>query len=92
MAKKRKLKCTVCDGKFVEPCDALESVLMYGNPTPKQRGVWMWSLYIRGVPSRRFIGAKSGEHTDNGLIFNFCPYCAEPIDAPTLAKETRDSP
>lgn len=87
MAKQKlRKKCTVRDGKFVEPCSALESVIMYGNPRGKQRGIYMWTYHsfksVTSGPTRSFVGVKSGEHVEKGMIFNFCPFCAESIDAP----------
>lgn len=77
-----KEKCSVKDGKFVEPCKSLNDVTEFGHPKGKQRGVWCWEYSIEGKPSRRFFGAKSGSQTEKGLAFNFCPFCGEPIDAP----------
>ena len=77
------VKCEVKDGKFVLPCDSLNSATEYGNPRGKQKGIWAWNLFQHGKPSRTFFGAKSGDYVERGLGFNFCPYCGERIDEPT---------
>jgi hypothetical protein len=79
-------KCSVQDGKYVVPCSPLDKVTEYGNPRGKQRGVWEWRLYsIRedmDEPTRSFFGIKSGEYTERGLAFHFCPFCGVDISAP----------
>jgi len=79
-------KCSVLDGDHVVPCSMLENATEYGNPHGKQRGIWAWRLYSTKShkPTRTFWGAKSGEHVAKGVIFHFCPFCGEPIDAPVL--------
>lgn len=81
-------KCTVTDGKFVEPCGALSEMTEYGHPRGKQKGIfaWQYSSPQKG-PTRTFFGAKSGERVEKGLIFNFCPYCGERIDQPVTEME-----
>lgn len=78
-----KLKCTVRDGKFVEPCDALREVTEYSHPRKKQKGIfaYRYSTPERG-PTRTMFGAQSGDRVQSGLLFNFCPYCGEKIDQP----------
>lgn len=79
---KQPTKCSVRDGKFVEPCRLLEKATEYGNPRGKQKGVFAYEWHTPAGPSRTFYGAKSGEYVTGGLVFNFCPYCGERIDAP----------
>lgn len=76
------LKCAVRDGRFVEPCDALKEATEYGNPRGKQKGIWAWAMSNQRGPTRTYFGAKSGDHVEKGLLFNFCPYCGEPISRP----------
>lgn len=84
-------KCTVRDGRFVEPCVDLDQNCEIGTPPRgKQRGIWEW-LYSNTEthePSRSFFGAKT-THRPKGMLFNFCPWCGERIDAPFIngAKE-----
>jgi hypothetical protein len=84
-------KCSVQDGKYVVPCTPLDKATEYGNPRGKQRGVWEWRLYHIDMnaksmdmdsPSRSFFGIKSGEYTERGLAFHFCPFCGVDISAP----------
>lgn len=76
-------KCTIRDEKFVEPCDSLKGATEYGNPRGKAKGIYAWAMTSRGTgPTRTMFGVKSGEHTEKGLLFNFCPFCGEKIDAP----------
>ena len=77
-------KCTVRDGKFVEPCRSLAEVSEYGNPRGKQKGVFAWALYVGREPSRTFFGVKSGEWVQKGMAFNYCPFCGEKINAPYI--------
>jgi hypothetical protein len=76
-------KCTVRDGKFVEPCGTLSTVTEYAPPTGKRKGIYAWVLgSISTGPTRTFFGVKSGAHIAKGMLFNFCPFCGEKIDAP----------
>jgi hypothetical protein len=79
-----KKKCQVKDGKFVEPCDTLSEAAEFGNPRGKQKGIWCWEYFSRTKPgpTRRFFGTKSGDFTEKGMAFNYCPFCGEKIDAP----------
>lgn len=77
-----KEKCEVRDGKFVEPCRMLHEAGEAGNPRGKQKGIYAWEYRDRQGPTRTMFGAKSGEHVEKGLLFNFCPFCGERIDAP----------
>ena len=81
-------KCKLDDVE-VTPCQLLYDATEYGNPRGKQKGIYNWRLMKMGGGglSRSFFGAKSGEHVEKGLAFNFCPYCGESIDKPFLAKE-----
>ena len=80
----RKTECTVRDGAFVEPCDALNSLI--DNIAPgfsKKRGIAKWSLsnWRTHKPSRSYVGIVTDEFR-NGFLFNFCPVCGTKIDAP----------
>lgn len=77
-------KCTVKDGKFVEPCQSLQDATEFGNPSGKRKGVWCWEYYREDTsgPTRRFYGTKSGDFVSKGIAFNFCPFCGEKIEAP----------
>lgn len=84
-------KCTVRDGRFVEPCEGLDKETEFGNPPRgKRRGIWEWSWTntTTGKPSRAFFGIKS-TNSPNGMAFNFCPWCGERIDAPLLTEQER---
>jgi hypothetical protein len=79
-------KCTIRDGRFVEPCDMLDKMSEFGNPPKgKSRGIYAWAYTNTRThqPSRTFFGAKSTTQP-NGMAFNFCPWCGERIDAPLL--------
>ena len=77
-----KLKCTARDGKFVDPCRTLERSCEDTNPGGKRKGVFAWELSNLDGPTRTMFGVKSGEFIAKGLLFNFCPFCGERIDAP----------
>lgn len=82
-------KCTIRDGRFVEPCETLNEMTEYGNPPKgKQRGLYSWRYTNTetGKPSRYFFGIKSTSRP-NGMAFNFCPWCGERIDAPLVQQE-----
>ena len=79
------IKCTVRDGRFVEPCDSLAGATDVGGLS-KAKGIGEWSYYVAGKPSRTFFGVRSKDHP-NGLLFNFCPWCGERIDAPFNQEE-----
>lgn len=77
-----KLTCTV-EGLHLKPCDTLAATVE-GTHTRKRRGihVWAFSNNKTGEPTRTFIGVRSGEHTEKGLAFIFCPFCGTRIDGP----------
>lgn len=79
-------KCHVRNGRFVEPCKNLASATEHGNPRGKQKGIYAWAFHNGREPSRTFWAVKSGEHTEKGFAFNFCPFCGESIDAPTFRR------
>jgi hypothetical protein len=72
--------CTVREGAFVEPCDALSSII---DSFSRAKGVFIQNLTNRQTnkPSRSYVGIKSTNHK-NGILFNFCPFCGVEIDAP----------
>ncbi len=88
--KQPKLKCTISEGRFVEPCDGLSEASEAGNPSGIKRGIFAWVYFDtrseESGPSRVFFGAKSGNATKNGVAFNYCPFCGEQIDAPFTKK------
>lgn len=82
-------KCTVTDdGKIVNPCKALTRATEFGSPSGKRKGIWCWEYH--GIkdpgPKRRFWGTKSGDFVEKGIAFNFCPFCGEKIEQPTILK------
>lgn len=77
-------KCTVRDGKFIEPCETLAKACETGNPPAgKQRGIyeWRYTNLKTNKPSRTFFGVKATQYP-KGMAFNVCPWCGERIDAP----------
>lgn len=77
-------RCSVRDGKFVEPCKTLRAVCE-GSPVGRGKGVRAWESYhLDGQPrpARTFFGVRSGDHATKGIAFNFCPFCGTKIDAP----------
>jgi len=82
-------KCTVRDGRFVEPCVTLESMVeipQAGFSRAKGIARWSYTNLATHKPSRTFFGIKSKAHP-NGMLFNFCPFCGEKIDAPFAEPE-----
>lgn len=80
----KKLKCTVREGRFVDPCDTLESQtdnIAAGFSRAKGTARWHYTNINNRQPSRTFFGVKTRE-SPNGMLFNFCPWCGERIDAP----------
>lgn len=71
--------CAVKDGKFVEPCWALRSVL--NAPHSKQPGLIHRSLmnFTTFQPSRSYVVLRF-ERKD--IVLNHCPFCGERINAP----------
>lgn len=85
----RKIRCTVRDGRFVEPCEALEQLIDVHQPGfSRKRGVFQttYTNMQTHEPSRSFVGIKCDEYK-NGLLFNFCPVCGANISAPFASKE-----
>lgn len=77
-----RVKCTVRDGRFVEPCKTLmEATDNHGFS--KARGIFRSELHNMKLmkPSRTYFGIKS-KRFPNGILFNNCPFCGEEIDAP----------
>lgn len=85
-------KCTVTNGKFIEPCSHLSNVTEFGNPRLKSKGVWCYQYYSQTShePSRRFFGCKSGDRVEKGMAFNFCPFCGTDISAPFTEPEHQE--
>ena len=78
------IKCTVRDGKFVEPCKTLAEAVDNNIPGfSKAKGIFRQDLtnMTTQQPSRTVFGIKSKQFP-NGLLFNNCPWCGERIDAP----------
>jgi hypothetical protein len=79
-----KTECTVRDGRFVEPCDALSELIDVDAPGfSRKRGVFQntyTNMKTHG-PSRSFVGLKCDTYK-NGMLFNFCPICGTKIDEP----------
>lgn len=76
--------CKVRDGRFVDPCESLASVV--ANNTPgfsAVKGIAQWNMtnIETHQPSRTYFGVKTKE-MPNGFLFNFCPFCGVKIDEP----------
>lgn len=84
MSEEAKHKCTVRDGKFVEPCDTLDGMITT-HAAYAARGSTFFHCTLTniqtGEPSRSFVGYRSTKHP-KGLLLNCCPWCCERIDAP----------
>jgi len=74
------MKCTVRDGKFVEPCDALSKACEGTVQGAKKKGIFVWPMsnITTGKETRTIFGAVTSEHP-KGLIFNFCPWCGSDL-------------
>lgn len=72
-------RCSVRDGSFVQPCDALAR--SFGKGVEHHH---MLDMRTR-KPSRSFVAIKSGEYSKRGTAMNVCPFCGERIDAPFAA-------
>jgi hypothetical protein len=78
------LKCSVRDGRFVEPCTTLASTIENHTPAfSKAKGMafWRYTNFRTGHPSRSFVGILSKSYP-KGMLFNFCPFCGGNISAP----------
>ena len=79
-----KTKCSVRDGLFVEPCKTLADAVDNNMPGfSEAKGIFRQELTNRTTkaPSRVMFGIKSKAYPI-GLLFNYCPWCGEKIDAP----------
>jgi hypothetical protein len=76
------IKCSVREGRFVDPCDSLDAASEYGHPTRRSKGLFAWALSNPNGPTRTMYGVKSGEYVKEGMVFNFCPFCGANISAP----------
>ena len=87
-----KVNCTVREGRFVEPCVSLQSVID-GYGYGKKKGVFHMTLtnMKEMKPSRSYVGIKTNNHP-NGFLFNVCPFCGERIDAPFNSDEQETTP
>lgn len=76
-------KCVVRDGNFVDACSGLRNVTDHYGAYGRGKGIarWEYSNMQTGKPTRAFYGVRSKEHPA-GMLFNFCPFCGEKIDAP----------
>ncbi len=75
-------KCSVRDGRFVDPCNTLEKAVD-ASGFSKAKGLYRHELYNTktGEHSRTMFGLRAKDFP-NGLLLNFCPWCGERIDAP----------
>jgi len=83
------LKCSVRDGSFVEPCQALaDNVDNPASAFSRAKGVtrWAYTNLRTHKPTRTFFGVKTRANP-NGMLFNFCPWCGEDISAPFVDKD-----
>ena len=87
-----KLKCSVRDGNFVEPCDTLEKATDRRVSEGTRKGLIVWPLVNTNTrqPSRTLYGARTDEFA-KGIIFNFCPFCGVQIDAPAYKEQPHDN-
>jgi hypothetical protein len=88
-----RIKCTVREGRFVEPCDTLAQAVDNNIPGfSKAKGVFRQDLTNMKTkqPSRTYFGLKSKQFP-NGLLFNCCPWCGERIDAPFNKEEATNA-
>lgn len=79
-----RIRCSVRDGLFVEPCETLaRNTDNHAPGFSKAKGIFRQELTNMNTmkPSRTYYGIKSKAHP-NGLLFNNCPFCGERIDAP----------
>jgi hypothetical protein len=74
---------------FIEPCDTLRDSVEYGIAKGKKRGIFCWEYFSDRKATRKFFGVKSGELTEKGIAFNFCPFCGEQIDAPFVVPDVQ---
>lgn len=82
--------CYVREGRFVEPCEGLESAVENISPAfSKASGIARWTLtnMKERKPSRTMFGIKSKKYP-KGMLFNFCPFCGAQIDAPFAEEES----
>ena len=81
-------RCSVRDGRFIEPCASLEGVFD-GHAWGKGRGLFLQQMthLPTGKPSRSFVVLRMGEHKEKGIVLNCCPFCGERIDAPVANDE-----
>ena len=86
-----KRKCSVRDGKFVDPCDTLEKATDRRASEGTRKGLIVWPLVNTKTwePSRTMYGARTDEYA-KGILFNFCPFCGVQIDAPAYKAEEAD--
>lgn len=85
-------KCSVTEGKFVEPCELLERACEGSHQGGKSRGIFVWDLFniAEGTPSRSFFGSVCSNFP-KGLAFNFCPFCGELIGTPFMKSISEDT-
>jgi hypothetical protein len=75
-------KCTVRDGRFVEPCVSLRKVIDGARVKLVE-----YTDFNTMQPSRSFVSIHAGEFKKNGIVLNCCPLCGARIDAPVLNED-----
>lgn len=87
-------KCSVRDGRFVEPCDTLAKATDNPHGTfGRAKGIvcWNYTNMTTHEPSRTFFGIRTNEF-GKGIAFNCCPFCGERIDQPFNPDEAEPQP
>ena len=71
--KTEKTVCTVEKEKFVSPCDTLKKAIEHNS----KKGIFYWKFTNTdtGKISMLLFGTRSGYYKDEGIIFNYCPFC-----------------
>lgn len=82
------VRCAVRQGKFVEPCAPLQSVL--APRRGKAPGLELVHLYNRAEQTRAFVVLFGGEYLDRGVAINCCPFCGAQINAPFVEPVAND--
>src|SRR5690606_13986707 len=73
--------CEVVDGRVLRPCVGLRAMLGgdYVGRRGKRKGLFLVPIFDGKAFSMSAAVLCSGEHSERGVVLNYCPFCGASI-------------